>query len=102
MSELKRCYHCGGDAVTVESYNAKVKKYLPAVKCLECGCRTTTFNSFEEAIDAWNARKQVEKVVEKLEELKNDFIENIPDGDYLRGNVNFAVNAIEIVKEWMD
>ena len=41
-----------------------------------------------------------EKVlIERLEEEIKGFIEDMADGDYLRGNVNFAVVAKDIVTE---
>ena len=98
-TKLLSCPFCGGEAVTAEMYNTKLKKLFPIVKCLDCECRTPMTETFEEAIAVWNTRKPMERILERLEEMKKDFIETMRDGDYLRGNVNFSVNAIEIVKE---
>lgn len=65
---LLRCPFCGGDAVTAEMYNTKLKKFLPIVKCLDCECRTLMTETFEEAIKAWNTRVTMERIIERLEE----------------------------------
>ena len=65
---LLRCPFCGGDAVTAEMYNTKLKKLFPIVKCLDCECRTPMTETFEEAIAVWNTRKPMERILERLEE----------------------------------
>lgn len=44
-------------------------------------------------------KEAFEKLKERLEAEIKDFISCIPDGDYLRGNVNFSVAARNIVSE---
>lgn len=41
----------------------------------------------------------LERVLKQLDNVIKDFIDNIPDSDYLRGNVNFSVIARNIVKD---
>ena len=41
----------------------------------------------------------IEKILERLEAEINEFMKDVPDGDYLRGNVNFCAIAKEIVQE---
>ena len=41
----------------------------------------------------------IDKLISRLEEEKNNFIESMIDGDYLRGNVNFAVVAKDIINQ---
>ena len=67
MSELKRCPFCGGEAVTAEMYNTKLKKLFPIVKCLDCECRTPMTETFEEAIKAWNVRVPIKRILERIE-----------------------------------
>lgn len=81
MSELKRCAFCGGEATLCNYY---------FVQCEECGVSTLTFITKEEAIKAWNTRKPMERIIERLEEEKSDW-----NDDY---NVPIK-KAIEIVKE---
>ena len=63
------CPFCGGEAVTAEMYNTKLKKLFPIVKCLDCECRTPMTETFEEAITAWNTRKPMERILERLEKM---------------------------------
>ena len=46
-----------------------------------------------------NEHKTINKILNKLGEINIDFIETIPDGSYLKGNVNLYVNAVETIKE---
>lgn len=92
---LKTCPFCGGEAVTIESYNYKANKFLPAVMCLECKSRTTTFLNVNCAIEAWNNRKPLERVIERLEKEKSNLTTWAEDEAY-----KLAINkAIEIIKE---
>lgn len=67
-TKLLNCPFCGGEAVTAEMYNTKLKKLFPIVKCLDCECRTPMTETFEDAITAWNTRKPMESILERLEE----------------------------------
>ena len=105
---LLRCPFCGGDAVTAEMYNTKLKKFLPIVKCLDCECRTLMTETFEEAITAWNTRKPMEGIIDYLEEFMEKQYDsynnakrtgNIRQMDYSDGCAEGLIEAIEIVKE---
>lgn len=73
MSELKRCPFCGGEARL--QHRQRKRGYY--VICKECGCRTPLFQYQydsleklrEQAIEAWNTRKPMDDIVERLEEL---------------------------------
>ena len=41
----------------------------------------------------------IKKIISRLEAEINEFMKDVPDGDYLRGNVNFCAIAKEIVQE---
>lgn len=106
MSELKRCPFCGGEAVTAEAYNIKLKKFLPIVKCFDCGCKTPMAETFEEAIDAWNTRKPMERILDRLEECKEThdrrLLSKKETASFKIKELQFSgcyQNAIEIVKE---
>lgn len=110
---LLRCPFCGGDAVTAEMYNTKLKKFLPIVKCLDCECRTLMTETFEEAITAWNTRKPMERILERLKTLKQIELDRedacdedgFGDGEEIfldgvsQGRHEAFYEAIEIVKE---
>ena len=89
MSEIKllRCPFCGGEAELLKG-QCEIDNY---VMCLECRSKTKLYNTKASAIKAWNTRKPVERLVERLEEIEeytNDFRVVIP-----------SKKAIEIVKE---
>lgn len=69
--ELKPCPFCGWDAIVLQ--NDEGYYY---VGCKNAECRGYVFYSYvyystqERAIEAWNTRKPMDKVVEQLEENK--------------------------------
>lgn len=95
-TKLLPCPFCGGEAVTAEMYNTKLKKLFPIVKCLDCECRTPMTETFEEAIAVWNTRKPMERILERLEEKAKE---------YTNDDLSYRIpwfgieEAIEIVKE---
>lgn len=79
MSELKCCPFCGGEARLYgnsKPIGIRLKHYQVAV-CTndDCGCRTSTCETVEDAICRWNTRKPIANIVEKLEE-KTEFLED--------------------------
>lgn len=107
QAKLLNCPFCGGDAVTAEMYNTKLKKLFPIVKCLDCECRTPMTETFEEAIKAWNTRKPMEGIIDYLEEFMEKQYDsynnakrtgNIRQMDYSDGCAEGLIEAIEIIK----
>ena len=100
---IKKRPFCGGEAVTIESYNYRANKFLPAVMCLECKSRTITFLNTEDAIKAWNTRTPVENVLEWLEKLKEyESSGDCPkDGICKSGTCNtcYTDTALQIIKD---
>jgi hypothetical protein len=81
--ELKPCPFCGGEAETYECetsndiYDIDTLGYVDTeyymvygVGCCNCGCVIAEMKTEEKAIEAWNTRKPMERIVEQLEELK--------------------------------
>ena len=70
MKELKKCPFCGGEAWLREftDLNKSINYY---VECgyIECAVspETAIFETPEEAVAAWNNRKPVDDVLERLE-----------------------------------
>lgn len=100
MSEIKLlpCPFCGGEAeVRATKRPVFNGKYMGTahyvVGCIDTKCIgriQRRYNSIEEAIDAWNTRKPMERIVEQLEKERS--IYNVLDW-------NVAINkAIKIVK----
>lgn len=105
MSELKLkpCPFCGGKAVkTAFSWGNICDEYT--VKCTECGVGTKVLKS-DEAVKAWNTRKPIDDIVERLKKIKMNYfltIANTGDAnnDFAYENVGNALDkAIEIVRE---
>ena len=120
MSEIKLlpCPFCGGEAVIYHQSSKYTNRDGNFVHCMECGCRTKLFECYgnttkthedtkQEAIEAWNTRKPMEQIVERLEEeLKLSDIEkercireNPLQFDEAKGYSTGISNAIDFVKE---
>lgn len=94
MNELKRCPFCGGEA----RFATDSKRFI---ECEKCGASTGYCESEEEAINAWNTRKPVEDVIERLEEESN-FFRGEPMGTLQKAYYCMGIEkAIEIIKELM-
>lgn len=105
MSELKRCPFCGERAM--------ITTYLGTtevdIECCDCSCKITGCNK-EDAIKAWNTRKPMQNIVERLEEEKALASKekcrcvserNMLQYDMAKGYENGMCKAIKIVKEEM-
>lgn len=110
MSEIKllNCPFCGGEA---EFHRTPIKSKggwcdSIVVRCKECEARTNRVlynaekhkndSEYEESAKAWNTRKPMQEIVERLEDAKvcivDDYTEEYED-------MVFLEEAIEIVKE---
>lgn len=121
MSEIKLliCPFCGGEA---EFYRTPVKSNggwcdSVVVRCKDCEARTNRVlydarkhhndSEYDEAAEAWNSRKPVEDVLERLEEeykaaaadMKRCSRENPLQFDSAKGYARGMSDAIEIIKE---
>lgn len=73
MNDLKKCPFCGGEA----EEQATVAKgvFMHEVVCKDCGFESKVQTAEmpgearEKAIAAWNQRKPMERILERLEEL---------------------------------
>lgn len=92
MSEikLKPCPFCGGEAELIGEYSNIF------VFCSECRCSTEILNTERKAIQAWNTRKPVEAVLDRLEDEILERLSDCGDDWYEAGLIN---EAIDIVKE---
>ena len=117
MSELKRCPFCGVDKLKIESKTKDisyrhVRQHTLSVRCNKCHARggtvsgeignysfgtpksekLTTLKELEEkAIEAWNTRKPMQNIVERLEEYRDEAKQF--------GLSGMLTDIIEIVKE---
>ena len=72
MSEIKLlpCPFCGGEAEMGEDYSywhGLLLSYKP--HCSKCGCNIGMFSDKTEAIEKWNTRKPMERIVEIIKEV---------------------------------
>ena len=96
--ELKRCPFCGAKARLCSFQSQTIKTYKEYwVKCKNDCCQTINFRSEEKAIEQWNTRKPIDRIVEKLEEMEEKAIKvkNVTVSSYACGMMH---KAIEIVK----
>lgn len=97
-SELLPCPFCGGDNVGIWHFQLFAHSF--EVRCYDCHFGLEQRSTREEAISAWNTRKPIERIVERLEEESHTAKTKPTD----LGFVNeykwvFLKEAIEIVKE---
>ena len=101
MSELKRCPFCGGEAKIDKTITNTV-----SVECTVCHASSriilcTEGDIEQKAIKAWNTRKPMQNIVERLEEQVEESATDYYDWEdisYLREKKAYQ-KAIEIVKE---
>lgn len=108
MEELKKCPFCGGEAKII-SKNSVEDKY--AVMCTDVRCIAfdiePSYLEKNKAIKAWNTRKPMERIVERLENEKGTEVFAISvsgrncGNSYRIGYETGIDEAIEIVKEEM-
>ena len=90
--KLKPCPFCGGEAAVSERYD----EYC-AVRCITCGAKTNFSMTKKGAIELWNRRKPIDKIVEQLEKKKSSL--TVEYGTrYVAGLYDGYAKAIEIVK----
>lgn len=103
MSELLKCPFCGGDNVGIWHNHMFTQSF--EARCYDCHFGLAQSDTEEKAIKAWNTRKPMEKIVERLEEIKMRYFLTIANtGDEKLDAVYEAVGnaidkAIEIIKE---
>ena len=111
MSELKRCPFCGGEAEMGRKRSCfdhwEQGDFIPRCKDTKClGRLYRTYKTEEEAITAWNTRKPMERILERLEECKEThdrrLLSKKETASFKIKELQFSgcyQNAIEIVKE---
>jgi Lar family restriction alleviation protein len=107
MSEIKLlpCPFCGGEAKLNERYREGVaNRKMYWVSCRKCGVKQpyhslAGYRKVVGAIKAWNTRKPVERILERLEEEKGILFDE--NGKVLTQEDYFIDidEAIEIIKE---
>ena len=101
MSEIKllRCPICGGEAELLKG-QCEIDNY---VMCLECRSKTKLYNTKASAIKAWNTRKPLQNIVERLEHFNEETFYRAngrANGKTLAYGYSQGIyKAIEIVKE---
>jgi len=107
--KLLPCPFCGGEARAKKKYfnSESVVTIAYRVVCRKCGAGSE-YTDKEYAITAWNTRKPMERIVERLEERQDNWDSNYNESkrcgdirrmDYSNGYADGVVIAIEIVKE---
>lgn len=106
MSELKRCPICGSD---VQIRRIEESNFY-RINCSYCPCSFEAYDR-DDVIKEWNTRTPIEKVLERLEELKmaeyDDSdeepswtdVEEWYDAGVSEGKYKAYYKAIEIIKE---
>lgn len=107
-NQLKMCPFCGGEAIYEIDEKDEIVDKIPALFCNWCKFTFTVENNSpymedektyeylkEKTIRAWNTRKPMERIVERLEEMRKiTGVDTI--GSYCQSTLT---KAIDIVKE---
>ena len=96
--QLAKCPFCGGEAQECNTGNHFLNTYY-WVRCKKCGCKLQQSVVREYVIEAWNTRKPMDRIVERLEEEYGTVL--YEDGvivGYDKGFIHID-EAIAIVKE---
>lgn len=95
--KLKPCPFCGGEAVWWDTGD---HKYPYQIVCRSCFCETNETQTRSSAIEAWNTRKPMDRIVEQLEAKAEDcrkYWDEFGDEDEISIMIGYK-RAIEIVK----
>ena len=95
--QLAKCPFCGGEAIKSAFSWWNISDEF-TIECTVCDARTTVLKS-EEAIKAWNNRKPLERVIERLEEQAEEckkYWDEFDDEDAF-GGMNAYMNSIAII-----
>lgn len=96
MNELKRCPFCGGKAKLMIFPKCE-RKYLVICENEQCMASVGNYSySKEKAIKAWNTRKPMERIVERLEEqkaLEGDWDDEMSCAAY--NAYNYAITVVK-------
>lgn len=108
MSEtLLRCPFCGGEAQLQQIPSATWDKFVVTCKSSKCCafyigyCDEGLYDTRTKAVEAWNTRKPMERIVERLEEQAEEcrkYWQEFDDEDSF-GGMNAYCDAVKIVKE---
>lgn len=103
MELLKKCPFCGGEVELFETKEHQFEIWHKENRDVECPIDTTEcvggwiYDTKEHVIAAWNTRKPVERIVERLEELADSHNFSSDKKDIAK-YIAYK-RAIEIVKE---
>lgn len=91
---LRKCPFCGGEAMTYKTKSLMLHDLCFGVMCKDTPfcCVMSGYKTEEEAINAWNTRRPVERILERLEKEYDINNWGKPYGISLD-------KAIEIIKE---
>lgn len=99
---IRRCAFCGGDNVglwTNRHIGLTTIKETYEVRCYDCHFGLAQSRTKEEAINTWNTRKPLERVIERLEDESN-FFGGEPMGALQKAYYCMGIErAIEIIKQ---
>lgn len=99
--QLANCPFCGGEAKLMRFPKCE-RKYVVICENEQCMASVGNYSySKEKAIKAWNTRKPIERIVERLEEQAEEcrkYWQEFDDEDSF-GGMNAYCDAVKILKE---
>lgn len=102
MERLKKCPFCGGKNIGV--WERKTYSFFPplyAVHCYDCHYGLQELSTKEKAIAAWNTRKPMERIVERVHGYFVSEINALPTDEIPHDILRHNKQICKIVKEEM-
>ena len=87
--KLKSCPSCGGDDIRCEDKDTK------SFYCYECDLQSRKCETIEEAIEAWNRREPIDKIVEQLEEYRLNYDRSTRYSDGIVDGVGMSILIVK-------
>lgn len=100
MADLKPCPFCGGKVKIIpEQVDARTVAYNFVCQNGDC-CANVYFDysDREESIEAWNTRKPMEEILDKIEEVRNSPVVESPYNNGWQTCADVIKHEIEIVR----
>ena len=97
--KIKKCPFCGGEAKKTVIHEDILHVKYWGIRCTVCGCKTSGWQDVNKAIEAWNTRKPMENMVNKLDKMLQSDCCGMYDMSYERAYNNGIYDVMDMIEE---